>query len=75
MANTMTITFNKYPIPTPLNLLDLSSLFDIPIDTMTLHQKPVRVILDIDDIEDIDEEMRALEHISMMDFWKFEAMD
>jgi hypothetical protein len=66
----MTITSKEYPVP--LNVLGLPALFDVPIDTKTLSQKNVRVVLKT---YEIDEEKHEIEHAAIDDFLKFEAMD
>jgi hypothetical protein len=70
MVDTMTITSKDNPMPS--KIMNLSSLFDSPIDTITIHPEVLRVIFEINEI---DNEMRDIENAAMFDFWKFEAVD
>jgi hypothetical protein len=74
MLNAMTITSKDSQMP--LKILKPSFVFEYPtrllisIDTITIPPQSIRVVLD-----EIDDEMRAIENAAMFDFWKFEAMD
>ncbi len=46
-----------------------------PINAVTVYPDVLTVYFDVGNTNEIDDEMREIEHAAMVDFWKFENMD